>query len=109
MNLTTNEAITDGWLRPDSPLARLLQSMLRYSFMNADRTIVLDRFMKERLLAKGADAERVAVVPPWSHDDAVAYSAAGREAFRQRHGLTEKFVVIYSGNPRPYHPPATLV
>ena len=109
MDLNPDEAIAAGWLRPDSALARLLHSMLRYSFMNADRTIVLDRFMKERLLAKGADAERVAVVPPWSHDDAVAYSAAGREAFRQRHGLTEKFVVMYSGNHSPCHPLDTLM
>ena len=109
MDLNPDEAITAGWLRPDSPLARLLQSMLRYSFMNADRTIVLDRFMKERLLAKGANAERIAIVPPWSHDDAVAYSAPGREAFRHRHGLTDKFVVMYSGNHSPCHPLDTLL
>ena len=109
MDLNPDEAIAAGWLRPDSPLARLLQSMLRYSFMNADRTIVLDRFMKERLLAKGANAERIAIVPPWSHDDAVAYSAPGREAFRHRHGLTDKFVVMYSGNHSPCHPLDTLL
>ena len=109
MDLNPDEAIAAGWLQPDSTLARLLQWMLRYSFMNADRTIVLDRFMKERLLAKGANTERVAVVPPWSHDDAVAYSAAGREAFRRQHGLAEKFVVMYSGNHSPCHPLDTLM
>jgi glycosyltransferase involved in cell wall biosynthesis len=109
MDLNPDEAIAAGWLRPDSTLARLLQWMLRYSFTNAQRTIVLDRFMKERLLAKGADAERIAVVPPWSHDDAVAYSAEGREAFRRRHLLADKFVVMYSGNHSPCHPLDTLM
>ena len=108
MDLNPDEAIAGGWLRHDSTIARLLQWMLRYSFTNADRTIVLDRFMKTRMLAKGADAERIAVVPPWSHDYAVTYSAEGREEFRRRHGLTDKFVVMYSGNHSPCHPLDTL-
>jgi colanic acid biosynthesis glycosyl transferase WcaI len=109
MDLNPDEAIAAGWLRPDSSLARLFQWMLRYSLDHADRIIALDRFMQERLLAKGANPERVAVIPPWSHDDAVAFSASGREAFRQRHGLTDKFVVMYSGNHSPCHPLDTLI
>jgi colanic acid biosynthesis glycosyl transferase WcaI len=77
--------------------------------LNAHRTIALDRFMRDRLLAKGANDERVAVIPPWSHDDAVAYSARGREAFRAQHGLADKFVVMYSGNHSPCHPLDTLM
>ncbi len=109
MDLNPDEAIAAGWLRPDSSLARLFQWMLRYSLKHADRIIALDRFMQERLLAKGATKERVAVIPPWSHDDTVAFSAPGREAFRQRHGLTDKFVVMYSGNHSPCHPLDTLI
>jgi glycosyltransferase involved in cell wall biosynthesis len=109
MDLNPDEAIAAGWLREGSSLARLFQWMLRYSLKHADRTIALDRFMKERLLAKGANAERVAVIPPWSHDDAVAFSAQGREAFRRRYGLTDKFVVMYSGNHSPCHPLDTLI
>ena len=109
MDLNPDEAIAAGWLRQEAALARLFQWMLRRSFMNADRTIVLDRFMKERLLAKGANPETVAVVPPWSHDDAVTYSADGREAFRKQHGLIDKLVVMYSGNHSPCHPLDTLM
>jgi len=109
MDLNPDEAIAAGWLRPNSAVARLLQWMLRYSLLNAHRTIALDRFMRDRLLAKGANDERVAVIPPWSHDDAVAYSARGREAFRAQHGLADKFVVMYSGNHSPCHPLDTLI
>jgi glycosyltransferase involved in cell wall biosynthesis len=83
--------------------------MLNYSVKVATRTIVLDRFMKERVVAKGCDAARVAIVPPWSHDDHVQYLAAGREAFRRKHDLADKFVVMYSGNHSPCHPLDTLV
>ena len=109
MDLNPDEAIAAGWLDENSSLARLLQRMLRYSLRNAETTIVLDRFMKERVLAKGTDAKRIVVVPPWSHDDAVQYSSTGREAFRNEHGLSDKFVVMYSGNHSPCHPLDTLL
>lgn len=109
MDLNPDEAIAAGWLEPNSATSRVLQRMLNYSVKVASRTVVLDRFMKERVVAKGVDALRVAIVPPWSHDDQVVYSATGREAFRQRHGLSDKFVVMYSGNHSPCHPLDTLL
>ena len=109
MDLNPDEAIAAGWLDERSATASLLQRMLRYSFKVADRTIVLDRFMKERVTAKSVDPARIAIIPPWSHDDQVAYSAEGREAFRERHGLSDKFVVMYSGNHSPCHPLDTLL
>ena len=52
---------------------------------------------------------RIAMLPPWSHDDAVHYDAKGRDHFRKEHGLDGKFVVMYSGNHTPCHPLTTLL
>ena len=109
MDLNPDEAIAAGWLDERSATAKLLQRMLRYSFKVADGTIVLDHFMKERVVAKHVDPSRITIIPPWSHDDHVGYSQAGREAFRQKHGLSDKFVVMYSGNHSPCHPLDTLL
>ena len=109
MDLNPDEAIAAGWLDERSVVARCLQWMLGYSFRHATQTIVLDRFMKDRVLAKGAAEERVTVVPPWSHDEAVEFSVAGREAFRREHGLGDRFVVMYAGNHSPCHPLDTLL
>ena len=109
MDLNPDEAIAAGWLDERSTTAALLQRMLRYSFKVADRTIVLDRFMKERVVARHVDPARVTIIPPWSHDDHVGYSQAGREAFRLKHDLSDKFVVMYSGNHSPCHPLDTLL
>src|SRR5215208_3181096 len=109
MDLNPDEAIAAGWLDEKSLTSRVLQKMLNYSFKVAARTVVLDRFMKKRVVAKGFDPARIAIVPPWSHDDAVQYSAAGREAFRRKHGVVEKFVVMYSGNHSRCHPLDTLL
>ncbi|HEY6804104.1 MAG TPA: glycosyltransferase family 4 protein [Pyrinomonadaceae bacterium] len=109
MDLNPDEAIAAGWLRENSLTARVLKQMLSLSLKRSDRTIVLDRFMKERVLAKGIDPERVSIVAPWSHDDAVGFSAAGREEFRSVHRIENKFVVMYSGNHSPCHPLDTLL
>ena len=109
MDLNPDEAVAAGWLRRRSPLARLLDCMLRYSLRRSDRIVALDRFMKDRIVAKGIPAERVAVIPPWSLDESIRYDQEGRQRFRLRHGLRDKFVVMYSGNHSPCHPLDTLL
>src|SRR5258706_8880667 len=98
MDLNPDEAIAAGWLKESSFTGRILSGLLGYSLRHADEIVVLDRFVKQRVLAKGIRAEKVTVLPPWSHDDSVRYDEKGREVFRQEHGLTDRFVVMYSGN-----------
>jgi len=109
MDLNPDEAIAAGWLRNESFSARVLKWMLNHSLKQSDRTIVLDRFMRLRVLEKGIDAERVSILPPWSHDDTVKYSEEGRREFRRTHAIERKFVVMYSGNHSPCHPLKTLL
>ena len=109
MDLNPDEAIAAGWLKEDSFTASLLQRLLKYSLRHASEIIVLDRFMKQRILAKGIDQRHVTIIPPWSQEDSVRFDDEGRQAFRARHGLSEKFVVMYSGNHSPCHPLDTLL
>jgi glycosyltransferase involved in cell wall biosynthesis len=107
MDLNPDEAIAAGWLRQRSPAARVLTALLQQSMRRARRIVALDRYMQQRLLAKGVPAEKIAVIPPWAHDP-VRFDASGRDQFRARHGLTGKFVVMYSGNHSPCHPLDTV-
>jgi len=109
MDLNPDEAIAAGWLRPGSAMARLLSRLMLYSMKRAERIVALDRFMRDRIFTKGIAAEKIAVVPPWAHDDRVCFDAEARRRFRDRHGLSEKFVVMYSGNHSPCHPLDTLL
>ena len=109
MDFNPDEAIAAGWLRADSVAGKILERMSRFSLRRADRIIALDRFMQQRIEAKGIAPERIAVLPPWSHDGDVCFDPARREAFRKAHGLAEKFVVMYSGNHSPCHPLDTLL
>jgi hypothetical protein len=83
--------------------------MSRFSFRWANRIIALDRFMRDRIIAKGIAPEKITVIPPWSQDNDVRFDAVGREQFRKAHGLQDKFVVMYSGNHSPVHPLDTLM
>ncbi len=65
--------------------------------------------MRDRIVGKGIVPDKVAVIPPWSHDNEVRFDAAGRERFRAAHQLTDKFVVMYAGNHSPVHPLDTLM
>lgn len=109
MDLNPDEAIAAGWLKEKSLAAKILNSFLRYSLRNASRVIVLDRFMKQRIMKKGISEERITVLPPWAHGDAVCFDETGRWAFRERHNLSQSFVVMYSGNHSPCHPLNTLL
>jgi colanic acid biosynthesis glycosyl transferase WcaI len=109
MDLNPDEGIELGWVRESSPVARVLQALLKYSLRCSDRVIALDRFMRDRIVSKGIAAERITVLPPWSHDAETRYHEGGRKAFRDAHGLTQKFVVMYSGNHSACHPLDTLL
>ena len=109
MDLNPDEAVAAGWLQKDSLTARILAGLLNFSLHVANEVVVLDRFMRTRVIAKGVPAEKISVIPPWAHSDIVRYDPPGRQAFRERHGLTGKFVVMYSGNHSPCHPLTTVL
>jgi colanic acid biosynthesis glycosyl transferase WcaI len=104
LDLNPDEAIAAGWMKPESVAARVLTFALRYGLRHAATIVALDTYMKERICAKGIDAEKVTVIAPWSHNDAVKYDRPGREKFRREHQISSRFVVMYSGNHSPCHP-----
>lgn len=109
MDLNPDEAIAAGWLSEKSLVARFFNSLLVYSLRRASKIVVLDRFMKRRICSKGIAEDKLVVIPPWSHDDAIRYEREGRADFRAREGLADKYVVMYSGNHSPCHPLDTLL
>ncbi len=109
MDLNPDEAVAAGWLKAGGLPERCMSTLQRWSFRRATRIVALDRFMAKRLRDKGVRPEVIHVDPPWSHDEAVQYDPAARAAFRARHGVTDKFVVMYSGNHSPCHPLDSLL
>jgi glycosyltransferase involved in cell wall biosynthesis len=109
MDINPDEAIAAGWMKPDSLAARILGMALRYSLRASSNIVVLDRFMKDRIVAKGVPEDKVHIIPVWTHDQAAHYEPEGRESFRRQLGVDKKFVVMYSGNHSPLHPLDTVL
>ena len=109
MDLNPDQAVAAGWLQAGSVPARVFGWMLNHTLRTASRNVVLDRFMQERVLEKGARPQSIDVVAPWSHDPVVHVDANARDSFRREHGLEGKFVVMYSGNHSPCHPLKSLL
>lgn len=110
MDMNPDEAVAAGWLRAGSVPARALRAMNRSAFRASARIVALDRFMAARIeRGYGADASRIAVLPPWAHDEELRPVPHASNAFRRAHGLDGKFVVMYSGNHSPCHPLDTVL
>jgi glycosyltransferase involved in cell wall biosynthesis len=117
MDLNPDQAIAMGVVARGSLPARALDALNRLVLRRAAAVVVLDRFMAERVRAKHDVGARLSVIPPWPHEahlggpDADGGRAAGAagDAFRAAHGLTGKFVVMYSGNHTHANPLDTLL
>jgi len=109
MDLNPDEAVAAGWLNPKSFLANCLERCSRFSLNSAAKVVVLDQFMADRIFNKGIPAEKIEVVPPWTHDSEVYFDPAGRSRFRKASGLENKFVIMYAGNHSPCHPLDTIL
>lgn len=110
MDLNPDQLVAMKKLRKGSIAHCLLEAANRFVLQNADLTIALDRFMEERLRRDGRSPRRIVVLPPWPHEDASLPSPPRLpNLFRAKHGLGDRFVVMYSGNHSPANPLDTLL
>ena len=109
MDLNPDAAIAAEWIPAHSLAARGLEAMSRFSFRHSHKVIALDRFMRDRVVAKAIPVEKIEVIPPWAQSDVAGWDPVGRDRYREKHGLQNRFVVMYSGNHSPCHPLDTLL
>jgi len=85
-----------GRLRPGL-VTRLLHWATQVGLRQADRIIVLGEDMKRRVLARGIDGRKLAIVPNWA--DAGAIRPVERQnELRRSWDVDGRLVVMYSGN-----------
>jgi len=109
MDLNPDQVVAMGRMKPTALPVRLMDRLNRAILRRAQTVVALDRFMAERLNRKRDVGGRMLVMPPWPHDTGGDALDHADNPFRARHGLTDKFVVMYSGNHSPANPLGTLV
>lgn len=74
-----------------------LRVAINYAIRRADRVVVIGERMRQPLVAKGARADRVRLIPNWT-DTSVLMPEPHDNEWSRENGLAEKFVVMHSGN-----------
>jgi len=87
-----------GALAPGSAAYRGARALMRRAHGAAARVVTLSEGMAARVRAQGAPADRVRVIRNWADGERIFPVPAAANPFRQRHGLGERFVLLYSGN-----------
>ena len=83
---------------------------LNRRILKCSRSVVaLDRFMAERINRKVNVDDKMFVMPPWPHEDHIESVAHDENPFRREHQLSDKIVIMYSGNLSLASPVTTIV
>jgi len=98
MDINPDQLISLGKIRPDSMPAKLMNMFNRMILKRASDVVVLDKFMAKTMNDKLEVTAKMAVLPPWPHEDSVEPVAHADNTFRHQHKLDGKRVFMYSGN-----------
>ncbi len=88
-------SIESGILKNPAAIA-FAKGLEKWVYGLSDKIVVISDGFKRNLLAKGVPPAKLSVIPNWVDTD-VLRPLAKDNPFARRHGLADKFVVMYSG------------
>ena len=109
MDLNPDQLVRLGKAQPTSLVVRVFDWLNRVTLRRARAVVVLDDYIRERLVAKAPPAGSLHVLPPWSHEEPGGGASREANPFRTKHGLRGMCVVMYSGNHGLTNPLGTLL
>jgi glycosyltransferase involved in cell wall biosynthesis len=109
MDLNPDQLLAMRKIKEGGIAHRILEGINRIILRESALIVVLDRFMAERIGRRGIDRNKMVILPPWPHEQHLEDLDPSQNPFRQKHGLVDKFVIMYSGNHSPANPLSTLL
>jgi glycosyltransferase involved in cell wall biosynthesis len=98
MDVYPDVAYQDGLIAERSLVGRLLRSMAGHILKNAAAIVVIGRCMQARIVSRGITPEKIWMIPNWVNEHEVFPVHHCENPLRRELGLTDEFVVLYSGN-----------
>jgi len=86
-----------------------LKWLRNVSLRRAEHNVVLGESMRRRLLAEKVSVESISVISNWADGTEIFPVPSSENPLRSRWGLSDKFVVGYSGNLGRAHDDATII
>jgi colanic acid biosynthesis glycosyl transferase WcaI len=78
-------------------LFRIFQYLEKFIYKASARLILLSDGMKQNILSKGVNKNKIAIIPNWADVDFIR-PLPKNNGFRKAHGLNNNFVVMFAGN-----------
>lgn len=86
-----------GYVKPNSFLYTFWQKMNKKSYELASEVITISSVMK-KVIARNVDEDKIKVIYPWVDTNFIKPLNKSENWFVKQHGLTDKKVILYSGN-----------
>jgi glycosyltransferase involved in cell wall biosynthesis len=109
MDINPDQIVATGRMSASSLPVASFDWLNKNTLLHAHSVVTLDAFMAERLQAKSDHCPVPEVIPPWPIVSIGELDQRAGQRFRAQHGLTDKRVLMYSGNLSPLHPVDTLL
>jgi glycosyltransferase involved in cell wall biosynthesis len=98
MDLHPDAGLALGTLSRSNPLMRLFAWISDAVQRKADRVVVLGPYMADRIAAKGVRSGRIETIHVWSRREEIYPVPRRGHPLREKLGLGDRFVAMYSGN-----------
>lgn len=109
MDLQPELSIASGVLKKGSLISRFLQKIIDYSYRKSDSIITLDDFMANHIYDRVDRKKNIVSIPVWPMMNEVYEGIKENNPFVREYGLTDRIVIMYSGNHSLVHPLKTLL
>lgn len=100
--------VSGGFVSKDSYLFRAWSYLNKKAYAKTEQVISITAGMS-MLLENYTDREKVTLIPVWADQNIFDFQSNGINHFQEKHGLENKFVVMYSGNMGKNHALESLV
>ncbi|MDA8753889.1 glycosyltransferase family 4 protein [Candidatus Marinimicrobia bacterium] len=109
MDLQPELSYATGLLKEGSLIGKILNKLNLYTIKNSEKIIALDDQMKNYLIQKGGDKNKVFSSPVWQVMEKFYDGDRLSNPFRIKNNFKDKIVIMYSGNYGNAHPVDTLL
>ena len=97
-------AVRLGFLTEKSVVTRVSNQVSKFILRRADHVVAIGEYMKELLISKGVSDHHLSVIHNWSDGKEIYPVKKDENPFVKEHDLSNRFVVLYSGNMGHPHP-----
>lgn len=87
---------------------KLMDKLNKISFKHSENLIVLGKDMKKIFLKKGAEEEKIRLIPNWSEKYKLSEEKS-KNPFYQKNKLDKSFNIVYTGNIGRFHDVETIL